>query len=171
MNHAPDMLTVAPWAHPEVLVAFFGLLAAVVGVVGGTEYRKTKKAKTVSADQAEKAQRAAEAKIVTSASTIIDEWQAMLEAVNAQHAAELARVHEHYRRELTGLATRVERAETRIGKLDDANREQSRTIFTLQTSIARVVQWWEGVAANWDRVRQSEHPPTFPTIDTARGPT
>lgn len=168
MNHlAPNTLSVAPWGNPEVLVAFIGLLTAAVGAGGLWEVVKARRSKTVSADQAEKAQRAAEAKIVTSASTIIDEWQAMLEAVNAQHAAELERVHEHYRRELAGVAHRIDRAEKRIETLETTNREQSRTIFALQSTLARVQQWWAGVAEDWHRVRQFEHPPNMPTIDTS----
>lgn len=168
MNYfAPQTLTVSNWAQPEVIVALIGLVTAVAGAGGAWEIVKARRVKAVSADHAERAQRAAEAKIVTSASTIIDEWQAMLEAVNAQHAAELERVHEHYRRELTGLEGRVERAENRIGKLDDANREQSRRIFALQSTIARVQQWWDGIVSDWHRVRQFEHPPAFPTIDTS----
>lgn len=178
----PPLLSIAPWATQEMIIGLLSLATAVLGPAGAWEIWKIRKRKKLSAQEAEGAEKAAADKVVNSASLIIDEWQDMVamlrtqhklenERRDAQHREELAQIEARHSKEiarmdlrLTVQSERNDRMETKVSRLEKESVKQSHTIFRLRAAVATIQQWWDGIVAEWDRIRQLPNPPAFPHI-------
>lgn len=157
-------LAISPWANPQVIVAILGLLTAVLGAGGAWELRNAKKRKRLSAEEAERAQAiedaAAADQMVTSAMTIVSKWEDMAASITSRHDHEISKMNARLDAECQ--ARHVLQAE--VDTLKRESHAQAREIFTLRTSLSRVLSWWDAIADDWARIRQMETPPAFPPI-------
>lgn len=158
-----DLLTVAPWANTEIIVATIGAIGLVAGSGALWDYLKAQKRAPITAQEAEDAAQKADAdaadELVRSAMTIVEKWEDMVTSLTTRHEAERA----SDRNRIDRLEARVQDQDVRIEQLRCESREQAHTIFDLRKHLARVEQWWEDeIVERWETVRQHPVPPAFP---------
>lgn len=159
------LLAVSPWANPDVLVALIGVIGSIIVAIIGKEWYQARKNNPLSAEDVEKAQAVEQAAAVDpmigEAMTIIEQWKSMVSQINAHHDEQMADVH----RRLDAEAGAREILQSEVDALKRESHQQSRTIFSLRTSLSRVEAWYSAISDDWHRIRQMENPPPFPPIN------
>lgn len=149
-----DTLSVAPWAHTELLIAIVSTIGVIGSSAAAAEWIKSRRKRKISADEHESAAaaRAIQAEetpaeeLVTAAMTIVGKWEEMVTTITDRHEKEMAKRDRRHESDLRALNRRLD---------GEVNRRRR---------FERMIhEWWAGVTMDWERVRQDSRPPEFPT--------
>lgn len=160
----PTTLSVAPWANTEIVVAIIGALGVIGGAGGLWDYLKARKRATITAreaeDAAQKADAAAADELVATALGIVRNGEARIQGLIDRHDREMAKVNAR----LDAETVRGDRLELEVASLRKESQQQSREIYQLRSSIARVKEWHGAIVERWLEVRQQDEPPALPKL-------